>query len=565
MKRAVMRIVVLACVAASCAALPALASAKGKTLCCVQHLHFAAGPYTVHSGANAIFIDLNVPKPKVDGYMLRMVPNLHYALPNGKCCGAIPFVDIVHLHHGVWLSTGKTGMGEGNNGYSVGGLTLYPFMATGEEKTIYSLPKGYGYPIGGSDDWFFNYMIHDLIPTPAKVYVTYEVDFVPESTPLAKTLTAAHPIWMDVEDREIYPVFNVLQHSGVNGKFTFPEMAKNPYPAPQQPRNLFTVDQSGVLLDTAGHVHPGGLYTQLDDTRAGVKPRGGALPGMTKGSVRLFRSNAHYWDKRGPISWDMAMKGTSLDWRPAVKKGDVLSVSATYETKRASWYESMGIMVVWEAWNSQRGIDVFTGRREAHPANPTYGGINPFTHALDQVGHVTHGRLPENIDDGGTSIEYKINLNSLPDCSAPQVTISHYVYNPGGFQATGKNRCMPDDHPGPDGDVRQPGRPVGTGRGPRVPVPAAGQPVRQRDLPHGDLVPEPVRVEHRHLVSAGQRHRPLRLRSARHRHARHRLGRVVDAEGAQARHLHVLLPDPPVHARRLPGRGRVVVVVASST
>jgi hypothetical protein len=32
--------------------------------------------------------------------MVRMAPNLHYALPSGKCCGAIPRVDVIHLHHG---------------------------------------------------------------------------------------------------------------------------------------------------------------------------------------------------------------------------------------------------------------------------------------------------------------------------------------------------------------------------------------------------------------------------------------------------------------------------------
>jgi hypothetical protein len=29
--------------------------------------------------------------------------------------------------------------------------------------------------------------------------------------------------------------------------------------------------------------------------------------------------------------------------------GDVLSTSATYDTSRASWWESMGIMVAWMA------------------------------------------------------------------------------------------------------------------------------------------------------------------------------------------------------------------------
>ena len=83
----------------------------------------------MHPGANLILVDSeHVPKPAQDGYMVRFVPNLRYALPNGKCCGKIPYVSVSHLHHGVWLSTGGTGRGEGE-GNSYGGL--YPFMATG--------------------------------------------------------------------------------------------------------------------------------------------------------------------------------------------------------------------------------------------------------------------------------------------------------------------------------------------------------------------------------------------------------------------------------------------------
>src|SRR5947209_14662816 len=155
MKRVVLGMLVATVASLSALAVPAFAAAASSPKCCVQHLHFAAGPYSVKSGANAIFIDLNVPKPKVDGYMLRMVPNMRYALPNGKCCGAIPPVSVIHLHHGVWLSSGATGAGEGNGGYGLG----YPFMATGEEKTIYELPSGYGYPIAAKDRWYFNYMI----------------------------------------------------------------------------------------------------------------------------------------------------------------------------------------------------------------------------------------------------------------------------------------------------------------------------------------------------------------------------------------------------------------------
>ena len=82
---------------------------------------------------------------------------------------------MIHLHHGVWLSNGTAGEGEGNA--YIGGF--YPFMASGEEKTIYTLPKGYGYPIGAKDFWVLNYMIHNLTARTAKVYITYEIDFIP--------------------------------------------------------------------------------------------------------------------------------------------------------------------------------------------------------------------------------------------------------------------------------------------------------------------------------------------------------------------------------------------------
>src|SRR5947209_1217985 len=157
-------VVVLACMAA-----PAFAAG-------VEHLHYHAGPYKVTPGANLILLQTNqVPKPKEDGYMIRMQPNLRYARPDGSCCAGVPRVDVIHLHHGVWLSNGQAGAGEGN-GY-IGGV--YPFMAVGEEKTIFEMPSGYGYPIHASDFWVLNYMIHNLTATPARVYITYDIDFVP--------------------------------------------------------------------------------------------------------------------------------------------------------------------------------------------------------------------------------------------------------------------------------------------------------------------------------------------------------------------------------------------------
>jgi hypothetical protein len=385
----------------------------------VEHLKFAAGPYHIRPGANLILVDSNkVPKPDVNGFMTRMAPNLRYALPNGKCCGTVPRVDVIHLHHGVWLSDGTAGQGEGNSD-----SIFYPFMASGEEKTAYQFPHGFGYPIGARDGWILNYMIHNLTAKGTRVFITYDMDFIPDSSPAAAHITPLHPIWMDVEDHHVYPVFDVHRHSGVNGKFTFPDMARNPYLSPDQPLNEFTVDHPGTLVATAGHLHPGGLYDDLDLIRAGAKPSRGAIPGTVPNSVRLFRSNADYFDKRGPISWDMAMTATPADWRPAIKAGDTLRISTTYETKRASWYEAMGIMVAWEAWDGQHGVD-------------------PFTHKLDETGHVTHGHLPENNNHGG-SFSLGVNLKQFPTCFRKKVQISDFRYDPGDFTSSGSQRCTP--------------------------------------------------------------------------------------------------------------------------
>jgi hypothetical protein len=396
--------------------LPSLAAASSTG---IEHLHFKAGPYKVIPGANLILTQYNkVPKPTVDGFMIRMSPNLRYARSNGKCCGKVPLTKDVHLHHGVWLSNGAAGAGEGN-GYA----GLYPFMASGEEKTQIEFPPGYGYPVAAKDHWILNYMIHNLTDKPFKVYITYNIDFVPATSSLASTITPAHPIWMDVENHHVYPVFDVHKHSGVNGKYTFPNMAKAPYGS-GAPLNQFTVDHAGTLLGTAGHLHPGGLYTQLDISHPGEKPSGGALPGTTPGSVRLFRSVATYFDKRGPVSWDVVMGTTNRDWRPAVKPGDVLSVSATYDTKIASWYEVMGIMVVWEAWNDP------------------HGGINPFTHALDQKSHLTHGHLAENSYYGGSAF-IGVNPKQWAECARKRVLIAGFRYLPGDFKSHGSLKCIP--------------------------------------------------------------------------------------------------------------------------
>ena len=348
----------------------------------VQHLHYRAGPFEIKPGQNRIAFYPLGQKPPVDGYIVGIKANLR--LPNGT----VPRVDVIHLHHGVWLNLSRRD--------TTGGFPGERFFAVGEEKTVSRTPPGYGYPYRATDVWFLNHMIHDLTPKPFQVYVTYDLDFIPATSPAAAHIIPVHPVWMDVENGHLYPVFDVRRGTGGNGRFTFPTEARNPYPNGRR-LNTWTVDRPGVLVGTGGHLHPGGLHDDLFLTRPGARYRGPRCarrrtrrarrrcrrraPSVHGSTVHLFRSSAHYFEPAGAVSWDVAMTVTRRNWRVGVKKGDRLKISATYDSKRASWYEVMGIMNVWMA----------DGRR----------GPNPFRKKVDLRGRLTHGHLRENRHHGG--------------------------------------------------------------------------------------------------------------------------------------------------------------------
>jgi plastocyanin len=362
----------------------------------VQHLKYRYGPVVIEPGQNNIaYSGGAVPKPDVDGFIVGITPNIQY--PSGK----VPRVDVVHLHHGVWINRGAY---DGSRGFP-------NFFAAGEEKTTFRLPAGWGYPYKASDDWLINYMIHDLTAQPHKIFITYDVDFVPATAPEAALIKPARPIWMDVQRGSIYPVFDVLKGSGTGGTFTYPDQAVDPYQG-KAPKNAFTIKGDTVLLGTAGHLHPGGLHDDLWVDRPGATPSSGssAVSG-TPGTAHLFASNAKYFEPAGAVSWDVSMTSTRPDWNVQLHAGDVLRVTATYDTRRASWYESMGIMVVWAGDGS--------------------GGRDPFTTKVDLPGTLTHGHLPENDNHGGGSAVFPNATKFTPVPVTGPVDIAKFVYRIG--------------------------------------------------------------------------------------------------------------------------------------
>src|SRR5258707_865303 len=86
---------------------------------------------------------------------------------------------------GGWSPGGGAPVSGARGGRRNGGGLAELFFASGEEKTSMMLPAGYGYDYKASDNWVINYMLHNLLSTPDKVWIVYDLDFIPKSSPAA--------------------------------------------------------------------------------------------------------------------------------------------------------------------------------------------------------------------------------------------------------------------------------------------------------------------------------------------------------------------------------------------
>ncbi len=360
------------------------------------------GPLVAGAGQNLIMLGpVTIEKPPLDIYVTRVRPNL--VGPDGRP----PAVEKVHMHHAVMLNMSRQDASAPE--------LPERFYGFAEEKTIGTMPPGYGYPAKASDVWAVNYMLHNGTPQNETVFIEYEVDYVPALTPTGQRMKVARPLWIDVHNGSAYPVFDVKRGSGRGGVFTYPDDARDPYRGGRR-LNEWRVPRDITLLATAGHVHPGGLWTDLEVERGGRR-------------AHLFRSEARYFDPNGPVSWDMAMTYTPQDWRVGLRQGDVLRVKTGYETQRASWYESMGLNLVFYAEEP---------------------GPDPFVTPPATRGEPTHGHLPEAGNHGGQAIPGAPDQTRWPEIATAdnRVGIGVFLYLPGDASAQDGFRGVPAVNPG---------------------------------------------------------------------------------------------------------------------
>jgi plastocyanin len=420
-------------------AVPASAGAKSKVLKPVSYpdtttYSCRTDAITIHPGQNLNLVGQTKPCPnaqvvsgpggtdvfspgsRAQGYVTRFKPSMVEIKGGGKL--VTPSVWDLHLHHVVWV---------GPDG---------PTFASGEEKTIVSSPRGYGLKVGGDANWGLNYMIHSLNAAGGRqVYVTWEIDWVPADSPSAAGIQPTRVQWLDVAGRpQIYPVFDAERGFDMNrdGEYVFPDEVPTDPAAPgfEERRKIsnahnWTVPEGGAtLVGGVGHLHPGGLNLRLEVARDG--PDAGEVAGDRRSEVRkLFRSDAHYYEPAGAVSWDVSMEATRRGWRIALKEGDTVSIDTTYDVERASWYESMGILPLAVASAGDPGAkDPFEDRKAVKKM-------------YEKGGILTHRRLPENIDRPARK---KLGLPDPRDLrrggdASSGIQIDGFLNSPGGYSA----------------------------------------------------------------------------------------------------------------------------------
>jgi plastocyanin len=397
-----------------------------------QRLKFAFGPIVVKPGQNDVLVQpITIEKPAYDGYLVRFKPDLV------RADGSVPPIEEVHLHHGTWLSILQPYAG------------TIPFAASGEEKTIGDFPRGYGFPIGGTDTWQMLYMIHNLRPSPDLVWITYDIDYIPTAVAEGDLkLKKAYPVWLDVRQGSGYPVMNVQRNFPSPGSTTCTWPLQNC--AAFDPWGALTYHQGGAqtsygnndwripstlgkagaftggtLIGIGGHLHPGGLNDTIELVRGDQ-------------SKPIFISEAKYWDKScdgisnwqcnptGPAnSWDMSMTVTGYPrWAIQVRPDDILRINATYENQIQSTYENMGIAIALLAPGDTSGIDPFAAGLAVDSTSTDISSCLP-NGVLCLKGSPTHGHLAEANNKGGP------DGSALPAKSGStiqQVTIAAFQY-----------------------------------------------------------------------------------------------------------------------------------------
>lgn len=266
-----------------------------------------------------------VQQPKVNGYVTRM--SVDVVNPDGT---QVP-INRVMLHHIVFAKLGVRHP-------SCDSLTAFdektklpgagePMYAAGEERQVLELPQGYGYPMRESDPIYMVWMLMNHRGVKDNVMIRYTITY--ETDPDAAQLKPVRPLWMDVVNCKADPVYDI-PGGGKPGSV-------------HERKYELTVPESGRIVAGGGHLHGGGIETEISQPACGNREIMTSRPawGQPDHPFYTVRPILH---EPGPIS----MSGWLSKEGFPVKAGQRIRLTSRYDNERPH-VRVMGINLVYLA------------------------------------------------------------------------------------------------------------------------------------------------------------------------------------------------------------------------
>jgi hypothetical protein len=249
-------------------------------------------------GSMQDFFPANIQKPCGNCYIVGMVPDLVY--PNGKVAN---YNTGVMLHHLVVFNTSQRD-------------TTCPswaqrVFASGNERTDYVLPAGYGYYISPTDRWS---MLTELMNMSMKMQ-TVETQITFYYVPASARLHSVLPLWLD-------------ENQCGNSEYKIPAGHSVKRWTYQVPASI-----AGNIVAIGGHLHDYGTHISLTDTTSGQ---------MICNAKAGYGANMDYM---GNIDSMSGCVGTPV---ARIHAGDTLRLDSFYNSPMAE-KGVMGIMVAYVA------------------------------------------------------------------------------------------------------------------------------------------------------------------------------------------------------------------------
>ena len=272
---------------------------------------------------------VGVPPPCEDCYVLGLQPDLVYA------DGAAANLDTgPMLHHAVWIDPERADP-VCDRGSLIGSLGHRVF-ASGNERTAFATPPGFGMPVGRGP-WNGAVELMNMSDQLRVVYVQLTARWLPRSDASVDPVTS---VWLDIDS---------CGDSSVDIPAGVTDVPWD-----------WESNMTGRIVTAGGHLHDGGEWLGLTNTTTGQ---------------HVCTSVAGYGTKPTYLGSLESMSGCLWDPLAVVRAGDVLRLNAHYNTT-APQLGVMGIMVVF----IHETTDLAAGSVSPYPAEPPPDGEPPGGH-----------------------------------------------------------------------------------------------------------------------------------------------------------------------------------------